>query len=208
METLIAAAWAILINRYTKVRCSQFGILKAFAPVPSAVIESDAGSHEQLHNFVPVRICTAGREKIAGWLTGLQRNLNRKRVYAHVPIHRIENWIGVENLFDSAIAFEKSHGPQADAIALATVAAESRAQLPACVAMKLTVSIHSDALDLNLTYRSAKAEDEKLNTLLDHFQVLLEGLAANPEKTPAALTMRTKRESRETFWKTLDKVNR
>ncbi|AIY41027.1 Malonyl CoA-acyl carrier protein transacylase [Collimonas arenae] len=207
VETLIAAAWAILINRYTKVRCSQFGILKEFAPVPSAVIESDAGSHQQLHNFVPVRICTAGREKIAGWLTGLQRNLNRKRVYAHVPIHRIESWIGVENLFDNAIVFEKSYGPQADAVEVATVAAESTAQLPACVAMKLTVNIYSDGLDLNLTYRSAKAEGEKLSTLLDHFQVLLEGLAANPEKTPAALTMRTKRESRETFWNTLDKVN-
>ncbi|WP_230427435.1 SDR family NAD(P)-dependent oxidoreductase [Collimonas humicola] len=208
VETLIAAAWAILINRYTKVRCSQFGILKAFTPGPNAATGSDADSHEPLHNFVPVRICTAGREKIAGWLTGLQRNLNRKRIYAHVPIHRIESWIGVESLFDNAIAFEKSHGPQADATAVAALATVSRAPLPACVAMKLTVTIHSDALDFNLTYRSAKAEDEKLSTLLDHFQVLLEGLAANPEKTPAALTMRTKRESRETFWKTMDKVNR
>ncbi|MFC5475609.1 SDR family NAD(P)-dependent oxidoreductase [Paraherbaspirillum soli] len=207
-ETLIAAAWAILINRYTKARCSQFGILKAYSPVPGAAIESGADSHEQLHNVVPIRVSTVGREKIGGWLAGLQRNLNRKRVYAHVPIHRIESWIGVDNLFDNVIAFEKTDRPQAAAAdSQALLPAQEILALPDCVAMKLTVSIHSDALELKLIYRSATAEDEKLGTLLDHFQVLLEGLATQPEKTPAALAMRTKRESRDTFWKTLGKVN-
>jgi polyketide synthase PksN len=211
VETLIAAAWAILVNRYTKARCAQFGILKSFTPTQRAAMAEAAPGDDAIRNLVPVRVCTVGKEKVAGWLTGLQRKLNHKLAYAHVPIQRIESWIGVENLFDSVIAFENSGQPQAAAqpstddtrplLASEVFSPQSR------VAMELVVTIHDDAVDLNLIYRSAEAEDEKIRTLLEHFQVLLEGLAEHPEKNPAALAMRTKRESRETFWKTLDKVN-
>jgi len=211
IETLVAAAWAILINRYTKARCSQFGITKALA-ISQRTAESASDSFAKLRNFVPIRICTTGREKISGWLGNLQRNLNRKRDYAHVPIHRIESWIGIENLFDSAIAFEKSNVQQSEANAIVTDQQSAlpileNTTLPSCVVMQLTVRIHNDTLELKLDYRSSQPEEKKMRTLLEHFEVLLEGLAANSGKTPAALPMRTKRESRETFWKALDKVN-
>jgi polyketide synthase PksN len=45
-----------------------------------------------------------------------------------------------------------------------------------------------------------------METVLEHFKVLLEGLAKNPERNPAALAMRTKSEGRERFWKTPDAV--
>src|SRR5437762_2334931 len=82
----------------TKARCAQFGILRAFAPTAGA---------EPICNLVPVRICTVQRERIAHWLPALQRKLDRKRLYAHTPIEQIEGWIGVENLFDSVIVFDR-----------------------------------------------------------------------------------------------------
>jgi polyketide synthase PksN len=217
-ETLIAAAWALLVNRYTKARCSQFGMLRAFTPVQRVAsaqgepMAADNPSVEHIRNLVPIRICTVGRERVVPWLGGLQHNLNRKRAYAHVPIHRIESWTGIENLFDSVIVFEKTGQPLSNAarpldqdrkLSLASEIFSSQTR----VAMELAVTIHADALELSLIYKAARPEDEKIRTLLEHFQVLLEGLIANPEKNPAALAMRTKSESRETFWKTLDKVN-
>ena len=74
--------------------------------------------------------------------------------------------------------------------------------------MELTVTIHSDAMELGALYRSQGPAREKVQTLLEHFKVLLEGLATNPHRNPAALQMRTRSESRETFWKTLERVNR
>ena len=222
VETLIVAAWAILVNRYTKARCSQFGVLRALTPIQklkSALRLGTGGAElhadftEHLRNLVPVRICTVMREKISQWLEHLQRNLNRKHVYGHIPLEQIEGWVGVENLFDSVIVFDKTGQPWSSAARAANQASQ---QLLASeifasqtrVAMELTVTIHSDGVELGVLYRSGGPAREKVQTLLEHFKVLLEGLAMNPQRNPAALTMLTKTESRETFWKTLERVNR
>jgi len=221
VETLIVAAWAILVNRYTKARCSQFGVSRALTPIQklkaalrlgAGGAESQADFTEYLRNLVPVRICTVMREKISQWLEHLQRNLNRKHVYGHIPLQQIEGWVGVENLFDSVIVFQKTSRPWSDATPAADqtsqqlLAAEIFASQPRVV-IDLTVTIHLDAVELDVLYRSGGPAREKVQTLLEHFEVLLEGLAANPHRNPAALQMRTKTESRETFWKTLERVN-
>jgi polyketide synthase PksN len=204
VETLIAAAWAILVNRYTKAPCAQFGIVRSFAPL--ARIDGDAAGYdaERVCNLVPVRICTVARERISNWLPALQRNLDRKRAYAHTPIQRIEGWIGVENLFDSVIVFERPRSDAADSqqpersLASETYASQTR------VVMELEVTIHRDAVALSLLYKATREERDTMETVLEHFKVLLEGLAKNPERNPVALAMRTKSESRARFWKTLN----
>lgn len=197
VETLVAAAWAILVNRYTKAPCAQFGILRMFAPVARMTAEPAC-------NLVPVRICTVARERISKWLPGLQSKLDRKSAYAHTPIERIEGWIGVENLFDSVLVFERpasddAQSPRApQSLASETYASQTR------VAMELEVTIHRDALALSLLYRAGREERDTMETVLEHLMVLLEGLAKNPERNPAALAMRTKSEGRARFWKSLN----
>src|SRR5262249_26695499 len=97
IETLIVAAWAILVNRYTKARCSQFGVLRALTPIQklksalrlgTAGADSEAELAEHLRNLIPVRICTVVRDKISQWIERLQRNLNRKHVYGHIPLQQ------------------------------------------------------------------------------------------------------------------------
>jgi polyketide synthase PksN len=222
VETLIVAAWAILVNRYSKARCSQFGVSRALTPVQKLATASSLGSDDaqrpadltaQLRNLLPVRISTVVREKISQWLGQLQRQLNRKHVYGHIPLQQIENWVGVGNLFDSVIVFQKTARSWASA---AGAAAPGGHQLLATeifasqtrVVMNLTVTIHLDAVELGVLYRSGGPARQRVEMLLEHFKVLLEGLAANPQRNPAALQMRTKTESRETFWKTLERVNR
>jgi polyketide synthase PksN len=197
VETLIAAAWAILVNRYTKARCAQFGILRAFAPTPSV---------EPVCNLVPVRICCVHRERIAQWLPALQHKLDRKRLYAHTPIERIEGWIGVENLFDSVIVFERPAVQGADALTADRSLASQTYASQTRVALELHVTIHPDALALDILYKAPREEREAMQTVLEHFKVLLEGLAKNPERNPAALAMRTRSEGRDRFWKSLDGV--
>ena len=191
VDTLVAAAWAILVNRYTKERCAQFGLLHAAAMA--------AGHHP-----MPVRVCTVGRERISRWLPSLQQHLDRKRAYAHTPIQRIEDWIGVESLFDSVIVFGRP--PQeAPGLLLSKPA-------PACdtcapqtrVVIELDVTVHPEGLALDLLVRAAQEQDERMSTVLEHLAVLLEGLAGSPERNPAALAMRTRSEGRERFWKSLN----
>jgi polyketide synthase PksN len=163
---------------------------------------------EALRNLVPLRICTVGRERISQWLPGLQQKLDRKRLYAHTPIQRIEGWIGVENLFDSVIVFERGAAEGVDAprpercFASETYASQTR------VAMELDVTIRPDGVTLDLLYKAASAAKDTMETVLEHFTLLLEGLAKNPERNPAALAMRTRSEGRDGLWKTLDGVGK
>jgi len=161
---------------------------------------------DRMCNLVPVRICTVQRERISHWLPALQSNLDRKRMYAHTPIEQIEGWIGVENLFDSVIVFGRPVSDAADSPrperALASQAYASQTR----VAMELHVTIHPDAVALNVLYKAAREERETMQTVLEHFKVLLEGLAKNPERNPVALAMRTKSEGRDRLWKSLDGV--
>jgi polyketide synthase PksN len=73
--------------------------------------------------------------------------------------------------------------------------------------MELVVSVYSDGVELSLLYRSPSPQFEQTGMLLEQLVVLLEGLATNPDKNPSALSMRTKRESRDGFWKALENTN-
>jgi polyketide synthase PksN len=156
------------------------------------------------HHPMPVRVCTVGRERISRWLPSLQQHLDRKRAYAHTPIQRIEDWIGVDSLFDSVIVFGR---PPQEAPGLLL----SRPS-PACdtcapqtrVVIELDVTVQPEGLALDLLVRAAHEQDERMSTVLEHLAVLLEGLAGSPERNPAALAMRTRSEGRERFWKSLN----
>ena len=149
-----------------------------------------------------MRVCAVGRDRIGQWLEKVQRNLDRKRVYAHTPIEHIEGWIGVENLFDSVLVFDRRDGARGAGPALASQACATQTR----VALELVVRIGSDGLRFDLLYKASGDRRDAMATVLEQFMVLLEGPARNPDRNPATLAMRTKSEGREGFWKTLNGV--
>ncbi|MFK3648790.1 SDR family NAD(P)-dependent oxidoreductase [Lysobacter enzymogenes] len=98
LETLLAGAWAVLMNRYTKARCSQFGV-------------AGAGTQAAL---LPLRVRTVGRTRLLPWLHELQDEL-RGQQRASAPLAQLREWLGQPALFDSALAFGEGQAPAADA---------------------------------------------------------------------------------------------
>jgi polyketide synthase PksN len=158
-----------------------------------------------MRSLVPARIRTVGRERISQWLPALQQDWERKRVHAHTEIHRIEGWLGVENLFDSVLVLGRSPSEAADSQRPLRFVSETYTS-PTRVALELNVTIQPDRVTLDLLYKAASAQKEAMETVLEHFKVLLEGLAKHPDRNPAALPMRTRSEGRDRFWKTLEKT--
>lgn len=187
LETLIAAAWSVLLNRHTKARFSQFAMLGA-----CDVVEVGESI------LLPVRVRTVGRQKIGEWLNELQADLLRKHHHAHAPIERIGEWVGREPLFDTAVVFHDALGGSQDRAQLAS------ARHAAPVRMELVAAASDNSLELSLLYRATTPDYDKAGTLLEQFTVLLEGIVSNPDKLPSALGMRTKTESRDRFWKTME----
>jgi len=205
LQTIVAAAWAILVNRYTKAPSAQFGVLGAFRTVRDRHAV-DAGGRPSL---VPVRVRTVGRQKIAEWLAGLQHDLIRKHVYVSPSLETIGRWVGEEDLFDSVVVFESFDASIASAsdravretrqhLASELLSGQTRARL------ELVVSVYADGVELSLIYRSDAPHYEQAGILLEQLVALLEGLAAHPDRNPAALSMRTRRDAREGFWKALE----
>ncbi len=191
LETLITAAWAVLVNRHSKARYSQFGLL-------GAMPEADV--------LLPVRIRTVGRQKILEWLSELQSVLLRKHLHAPAPIERISEWVGAAPLFDTVVVFDRIRAAREvgveDRVPTSLLSETHPSGARPC--MELVAAVDGDSLELSLIYRAAAPDYGNASLLLEQFKVLLEGLASNPDKMPSALGMRTKTESRERFWKTME----
>ncbi|BAV98290.1 modular polyketide synthase [Lysobacter enzymogenes] len=174
LETLLAGAWAVLMNRYTKARCSQFGI---------------AGEGEgEGAAPLPLRVRTAGRTKLLPWLLELQADLQAQR-RATVPLAQLRQWLPQPSLFESALAFGDAGAPAPDG-----------AHAP----IELRVDAGDDSLALNLHCPHRSADGYDAATMLERLIVLLEGIVSNPDKMPSALAMRTRGEGRERFWKAME----
>jgi hypothetical protein len=148
-----------------------------------------------------VRVCTGGRERLSRWLPALQQHLDRERGYAHAPVPRSDDGVGMDSLFDSVIVFGPPDpwGPAR----LPAMACESCAS-PARVAIELHVAVLRDSVTLELLYKAAREDGDRMATVLEHLTALLEGLAGSPDRCPAALPMRARGDGHERFWKTLN----
>ncbi|WP_295926418.1 SDR family NAD(P)-dependent oxidoreductase [uncultured Xanthomonas sp.] len=187
LETLIAGAWAVLLNRYSNARYSQFGLLGA--------------DHAGEPVLLPVRVRTVGRQKMLEWLGELQATLLRKHRHACTTIERIGEWVGREQLFDCVVSFASPIAPGEDGERHLASEAHPGGLRPR---MELAAAIDVDSLELSLMYRAVEPDHASAAMLLEQIAVLLEGIVSNPDRMPSALGMRTKSESRERFWKAMD----
>ena len=190
---MITAAWAILVNRHTKARYSQFGLL---------------GAVTGTEDLLPVRVKTVVRLKILEWLHELQADLVRKHLYASAPIKTISEWVGAEELYDSVVVFDLARvavdtDVEGQPMKILVSEAHSDVLRPS---MELVAMTDGDTLELSLIYRAAAPDHGIASVFLQQLKILLEGIACNPEKTPSALGMRTKTESRDSFWRTMESV--
>ncbi|MFC4314146.1 amino acid adenylation domain-containing protein [Steroidobacter flavus] len=105
LNTLIQAAWSLLLRRHTGRATVVFGATTAGRPVELAGIQQLLGL---FINTLPV-IATPAPERIVGdWLRDLQAQNLASREYEHTPLYEIQRWAGLggRGLFDTVLVFE------------------------------------------------------------------------------------------------------
>ena len=105
LNTLVQAAWALLLARLTGKRSLCFGATVAGRPAELA------GSEQMLGLFInslPVAIQLPAEQPLGDWLAALQAQNLQLREHEHSPLHDIQRWVGSagEALFDSLLVFE------------------------------------------------------------------------------------------------------
>ncbi|MGF6244644.1 amino acid adenylation domain-containing protein/non-ribosomal peptide synthase protein (TIGR01720 family) [Paraburkholderia sp. GAS38] len=202
LNTLVQAAWLVLLQRYTGQRTVTFGATVAGRPASLEGAERTLGL---FINTIPVIATPQPSLSVGQWLEQIQQHGVAAREHEHVALYDIQRWAKIEGgqaLFDSLVVFENY--PVDEILEAATPRElqfsgqrnEDRTSYP------LTLSIshgrharHTDAspdgesLRIEFAYTCDAFDASQIERLAAHLAALLDAFAANPAAPLGSLAM-------------------
>ncbi len=182
LNTLLQGAWALLLSRYSGQEDVIFGATTSGRPAELAGVERMVGL---FINTLPVRVRTAGNDRVEDWLSQLQERQLAARQFEHCSLVDLQSWSEVpagSPLFESLLVFENypvsdelrsSHWGE---LRVAGVKAREQTNYPLTVAV-----IPGTEFGLKFYYDHSRFEHETIQRLAGHLQRLLEGIVTSPE---------------------------
>ncbi|MEE8523271.1 MAG: non-ribosomal peptide synthase/polyketide synthase [Thermoanaerobaculia bacterium] len=104
--TLLEAAWALTLSRYSGRDDVVFGVTLSGRPAALSGVDSMVGC---FINTLPVRIRLPASESLRTWLESLQRDYSALLKHQHSPLTEAQRWSGIaaeQPLFESLLAYE------------------------------------------------------------------------------------------------------
>ncbi|MEB0047000.1 non-ribosomal peptide synthetase [Pseudomonas sp. Dout3] len=111
LNTLMQAAWLVLLQRYTGQATVAFGATVAGRPTDLPGVEQQIGL---FINTLPVVASPSAELTVSQWLQQVQGLNLALREHEHTPLYEIQRWAGGGALFDSILVFENY--PMAEAL--------------------------------------------------------------------------------------------
>ncbi len=193
LNTVVQGAWAFLLSRYSGSNDVVFGNVVSGRPPELAGVENMIGLFV---NTLPARARVPPRGPLMDWLRGLQEREAEARRYEHAPLTEIHRWSEVaagEPLFRSIYAFEnypaQTFSTESGGITLSVESSFERTNYP------LTIMVAPGReLALRALYDWRHVSDEAVGRLMEHFRILLENIAADPDQDLSTFSFMTKAE--------------
>lgn len=195
VNTLVQAAWAVVLARYAGEEDIVFGAVRAGRKVP---VDGAASIVGLFINTVPVRVKVASETPLGTWLRSLREQWVAMRAHEHASLADIQRWSDVTPglpLFESILSYQE---PAWDA-ALTTLGGrwarrsfDIRAQPNYPLALEV---LAGEALTVKAVFDPARFGAQAIARLLTHVRVVLEALAANNVATVGALPLLTPEET-------------
>ncbi|MEG1039167.1 MAG: amino acid adenylation domain-containing protein [Pseudomonas sp.] len=180
LNSLVQAAWLLLLQRYSGQDCVAFGATVAGRPVELPGIEQQLGL---FINTLPVIASPHPQQRVVQWVQAIQAQNLSLREFEHTPLAEVQRLAGQGNLFDTLLVFENY--PLAEALqqgpdtGLRILDVEGREQTH----FPLTVSADFGArLSLRYNYAHAAFSDGFIARVHQHLCNLLLAMAAAPEE--------------------------
>ncbi|WP_349617067.1 amino acid adenylation domain-containing protein [Azotobacter salinestris] len=182
VNTLVQAAWALLLQRYTGQDVVCFGATTAGRPVDLPGAEQMLGL---FINTLPVVAAAQPQQPIGQWLRDLQAQNAASREHEHTPLFEIQRWAGVggQGLFDSIVVFENYPVDEALRQAgdrqLRFAMRESREETN----YPMTLTVHlGQTLDIEYAFQGQCFSSAQVGELAGHLHGLLLALAGSAEQ--------------------------
>ncbi|MGZ9035159.1 MAG: condensation domain-containing protein, partial [Rhodospirillales bacterium] len=185
LNTLIQAAWAILLGRLTGRDDVVFGVTVAGRPPEIAGIERMVGL---FINTLPLRIRLAPSTPLAELLEEVQDRQSRLMAHPYLGLAEIQQLAGLGELFDTLTVFENypvdpaALAAEAGGVRFAPVGGHDATHYPLSLA-----AMPGERLGLRLYYRPDLFDRASVEALAGRLVRLLEAAAADPERPIGAL---------------------
>ncbi|PEI11175.1 non-ribosomal peptide synthetase [Pseudomonas putida] len=181
VNTVVQAAWLLVLQRYTGQACVAFGATTAGRPAELKGIEQQIGL---FINTLPVIASPRPEQALGDWLDTVQALNIALREYDHTPLFDIQRWAGQggEALFDSILVFENypvSEALQADttsSLVFGEVANHEQTNYPLTLVVNLGTHL-SLQLKADRARFSARLAEQLGEHLLQVLQQMLESSA-------------------------------
>ena len=184
LNTLLQAAWLILLQRYTGQQSVCFGATVSGRPADIRDIEQQIGL---FINTVPVIAQVRAEQPLGEWLQALQQQNLMLREHEYTPLYEIQRWASsaADSLFDSLLVFENY--PASEALRQAAVAelsfgnvdSQERTNYPLTLAVAAgdTLDIHYSFLRASFAVDAVRQISLHLEQLLGHMLAAASGTA-------------------------------
>ncbi|PTR07479.1 non-ribosomal peptide synthase protein (TIGR01720 family)/amino acid adenylation domain-containing protein [Nitrosospira sp. Nsp5] len=198
LNTLIQAAWALLLSRYSGETDIVFGVIVSGRPAAIAGVESMLGL---FINALPLRVSVAEDAPLLDWLQDLQARQLKDREYEYsslAEVQRLSEIPSGQPLFESLLVFQNypRRGIAEESKAASATRAVERTSYPLTA-----IAAPGEELLLRFLYDRAHFDDAVIMRMLNHWRTLLEAITANPAARLADLSLLTAAERRQlTDW--------
>ncbi|MEU5211497.1 non-ribosomal peptide synthase/polyketide synthase [Streptomyces sp. NPDC020742] len=193
LSTVVQGAWALLLARYSGEADVLFGTTVSGRPDDLPGVESMVG---MFINTLPTRVRVEGHRTAVDWLHDLQEAQAESRRFEAVSLAQLTPLSDVPAgtaLFDSMVAFENypfdASRTSGAGVRILDVASRDATNFPLVLRAH-----HGDRLGFDLAYDSGLFDEATVRSLADRLCLLLDGIAAAPDRPLRALPCTTAEE--------------
>jgi amino acid adenylation domain-containing protein/non-ribosomal peptide synthase protein (TIGR01720 family) len=208
MNTMVQAAWALLLSRYSGEEDIVFGGTRACRATTIPEAQAMVGI---FINTLPIRIFVDPESHLIQWLQVLRSQWMALRAHEHTPLTRIQAWSDMRAgspLFESIVVFENFLlnsllRAQGGAWVNRTFTYHGQTNFP------ITVMGYLDnELQLVIGYYQPRFTDDTIKRMLGHLRTLLMGMTRRPDTRLRELPILTDPENKQLVeeWNQLVKV--
>ncbi|WP_193197373.1 non-ribosomal peptide synthetase [Nostoc sp. MG11] len=191
VSTLVQAAWALLLSRYSGESDVVFGATVSGRPHNLSGVESMVGL---FINTLPVRIKIPETTDLLPWLAQLQQEHIEREQYSYISLVDIQGVSEIprnQPLFESIVVFE-NYPVNATLQALPGNLRISDRQALGETNYPLTVvAIPGEELVIKINYDRNRFDADTIDRMIGHLLTLLQGIVALPHRSAGELPLLT-----------------
>ena len=176
LNTLIQGCWALFLSTYSGENDVVFGMVVAGRPLELPRAEDMVGL---FINTLPVRAFVDAKQPVSDWLQEIQMQQVKARQYDYCTLTDIQRWSdlpGNVSLFDSIIVFENYPADEElvnqFSLEIDSLHESSSTNYPLCLGI-----MPGKEMLVYLAYDHQRFDAKTMQSLLDHFQLLLEQIS-------------------------------